>query len=318
MPLFTPPQHENHNHPEEATFRNPFLAGDMGTQSMLRKMDALDEELNVSNAGNNRWILPYADLLTLLLGLFIVMFVFAYQDNQVLDSGIKQLQAELNQQEISSEEIYQMSAQSIERAKEQKELAEELTEKLAQIEAENLEDSTLDTEIDPETRAELPEMNGVEIKQESRGTVISIANNLLFTAGSADLSDAAQVKLNEIAGLLNESDHLISVEGHTDDSVINTSQFPSNWELSTARATNIVKYLVKTADIKPERLSATGYGEFRPIAKNSSIEGKRKNRRVDIVLLGGISTPQPKLDQNLSDTQSEQQTISSIVSEQAK
>jgi chemotaxis protein MotB len=89
----------------------------------------------------------------------------------------------------------------------------------------------------------------------------------------------------------------IRIEGHTDNTPIATSQYPSNWELSTARATHIVRYLVESGRWSPEKISAVGYGEFRPLVQNSSIEGKRKNRRVDIVILneGSVRQEAPSL-----------------------
>jgi chemotaxis protein MotB len=77
----------------------------------------------------------------------------------------------------------------------------------------------------------------------------------------------------------------LRVEGHTDNMPINSAQFPSNWELSTARATNGLKYLIKHFDVDPDKISATGYAEFRPIADNTTPEGRAKNRRVDLVML---------------------------------
>ncbi len=79
------------------------------------------------------------------------------------------------------------------------------------------------------------------------------------------------------------------IEGHTDNIPISTSQFPSNWELSVARATNVLRYMLKNYEIEPNSISATGYGEFRPTADNGTAEGRGKNRRVDIVLLSGES-----------------------------
>ena len=77
----------------------------------------------------------------------------------------------------------------------------------------------------------------------------------------------------------------LRLEGHTDNVPINSSQFPTNWELSTARATNGLKYMLKHFDIDPDKISATGYAEFRPVADNSTTEGRGKNRRVDLVML---------------------------------
>jgi chemotaxis protein MotB len=79
------------------------------------------------------------------------------------------------------------------------------------------------------------------------------------------------------------------VEGHTDNTPIHTAQFPSNWELSTARATYVLQYLISNGNVPPQRLSAVGYGEYRPVASNSTPEGRGANRRVDLVVLGAIA-----------------------------
>jgi chemotaxis protein MotB len=93
--------------------------------------------------------------------------------------------------------------------------------------------------------------------------------------------------LHIIAESLEKIPNHIRIEGHTDSVPICTARFPSNWELSTARATSIVHYLLTTHRFEPTRLSAAGYGEFRPIASNNSSEGRSQNRRVDIVILSG-------------------------------
>jgi chemotaxis protein MotB len=91
--------------------------------------------------------------------------------------------------------------------------------------------------------------------------------------------------LNELAMAVKELDKPLIIEGHTDSTPINTEKYPSNWELSTARATNIVKYFIKHCGYTPNRLSAVGYGEFAPIVANDNVKNKAKNRRVDIILL---------------------------------
>jgi flagellar motor protein MotB len=118
-----------------------------------------------------------------------------------------------------------------------------------------------------------------------RGLVISLKDTEFFDSGSASVRPDSMPLLDNIAQAIDKYSNSIRIEGHTDNVPIKTSQFPSNWELSTARATNIVHYLVKTHGISPDRLSAVGYGEYRPIADNSTEEGRQKNRRVDIVVL---------------------------------
>ncbi|MGH2855483.1 MAG: OmpA family protein [Solirubrobacteraceae bacterium] len=120
---------------------------------------------------------------------------------------------------------------------------------------------------------------------EQRGLAIRVlTDSLLFPSGSAALEPAGQPLLREIAGLLNvDHVHPIAVEGNTDDVPITGGAFPSNWELSTARASSVVRFLI-AKDVDSQRLSATGYADQRPIATNSTPAGRALNRRVEIVL----------------------------------
>ena len=98
--------------------------------------------------------------------------------------------------------------------------------------------------------------------------------------------------VDRIVGTLSPQSYNLRVEGHTDNTPIRTAQFPSNWELSTARATFLLQYLISNGRIRPQRLSAVGYGEYRPVADNNTPEGRAANRRVDLVVLGSIAEKQ--------------------------
>ena len=125
----------------------------------------------------------------------------------------------------------------------------------------------------------------VRIEVKSRGVVISLAEAGFFDSGQAEVKPKSISFLNKIADYLARLPNNIRVEGHTDDVPISTYRYPSNWELSTARATFIVSYLINTHHIDPRRLSAAGYGEFHPVDSNTTPEGRAHNRRVDIVIL---------------------------------
>jgi chemotaxis protein MotB len=120
---------------------------------------------------------------------------------------------------------------------------------------------------------------------EERGLVVSIQDTLLFESGSAEITPSAKKILKKISTVLAASPNYIKVEGHTDNLPIHTTKFPSNWELSVLRATNVVQILVQDGGIDSRRLSATGYGEYRPVADNNTVEGRSANRRVDLVIL---------------------------------
>ena len=128
---------------------------------------------------------------------------------------------------------------------------------------------------------------GVKVAVEDRGIVITFLAEILFDSGKAEIRPEAFDALTKVAKVLNKEvkDKEIAIEGHTDNVPIKFSGWKSNWELSTARATSVLHYLVDEAEINPVRLQATGYGEFRPVADNETVEGKQQNRRVEIVIL---------------------------------
>ncbi len=118
--------------------------------------------------------------------------------------------------------------------------------------------------------------------------VINLPQDILFSPGSADLGRDGRETLGEIASVLSEfDDRTFQVEGHTDDDPISTAQFPSNWELSAARALSVVKLLVDRG-VSPDLVSGAGYGEFQPVATNATEDGQRLNRRIEIVMLPNL------------------------------
>lgn len=134
----------------------------------------------------------------------------------------------------------------------------------------------------------------VSVKEPGEGEdfiTITFDNAILFDIGRANLKPAAIVVLDTLASELEKNpDHDIKIEGHTDDTPISNAQFPSNWELSAARAISVAKYYVQEKGFSPFRLSAEGFGEYRPIYPNDSPENRAKNRRVEMKLLGTFSS----------------------------
>ena len=126
----------------------------------------------------------------------------------------------------------------------------------------------------------------VKVTMRSQGLVISINSRILFASGSADLSGDSQALINKIATILKPlSNNEIEVDGHTDTDKISSSQFPSNWELSSVRANTVLRLLIESGQLNPKKMSSRGYGEYYPIAPNDTPENKAKNRRVNIVIL---------------------------------
>ncbi len=120
-----------------------------------------------------------------------------------------------------------------------------------------------------------------------RGLVIRLTGRALFDFGKANIRKDAIPILNEVIKALKKVPNQVAVEGHTDNIPIHTKEFPSNWELSVARATRVVRYFIEVGKISPKRLRAAGYGEYRPLYPNDTPEHRALNRRVEIVILAG-------------------------------
>ena len=127
----------------------------------------------------------------------------------------------------------------------------------------------------------------VKLQMMEKGLVITVVGDLLFDSGKAKIKSEAYPLLNKVAIVLKENmaQFQVGIEGHTDNTPIKHSGWKSNWELSSARALSVLHYLEKKEDISPERLSASGYGEFQSVASNDTKEGRKLNRRVEIVIL---------------------------------
>jgi chemotaxis protein MotB len=217
----------------------------------------------------------YADMVTLLLTFFVLLYSFSTVDVQkfraiiaafqgtlgVLDGGktISTVPA-VNEGTLDLDTAFDISQKEIQQIQA---LYEEVQSLIAE--------------------GQLP--GTVELITEERGLVVRFADRAFFDLGKADIRADALPVLEQVAEILRPLPNHVRVEGHTDNLPIKTERFPSNWELSTARATNVIRFLIEEAHLDPERLSAAGYGEYRPIDTNETIAGKARNRRVDLVIL---------------------------------
>ena len=142
-------------------------------------------------------------------------------------------------------------------------------------------------QIENQLRAEI-ENGEITLKRYKTKTIINIDNSILFDSGQAMLKKKVRKSLVKIARAINKyPENNIQIEGHTDNVPIHTERFPSNWELSSARALAVLRFFVDQTDMDPRKLSAVGYGEYHPLAPNDTKDNKRMNRRVDIVILPG-------------------------------
>jgi chemotaxis protein MotB len=127
--------------------------------------------------------------------------------------------------------------------------------------------------------------SGIRVTYTQQGVNFTFEDAVLFDFGRAEINSEAFLFLDKIAGVVKTLPYPIRVEGHTDNVPIKTKHFPSNWELSIARAVNVVKYLAEKCNLNPRRLSAAGYGESKPTIPNTTTANRAKNRRVEIVLI---------------------------------
>lgn len=145
--------------------------------------------------------------------------------------------------------------------------------------------STQADQLEQQLKEEI-EKGEIRLKRYKTKTVINIDNSILFDSGRTTVKEGVKKSLSKIAAALNNfPENNIQIEGHTDDVPIHTPKFPSNWELSAARALSVLRFFVDKTDVDPRRLSAVGYGQYHPLVPNDTPENKRLNRRVDIVIL---------------------------------
>lgn len=249
--------------------------------------------------GMMRWLITYADLITLLLAFFVVMFSISQTDLKKYQALAGSLQAafniEMGGRSGSGVIPLYPSGGSTSGAGNQevdKKLDEITKEKLAREKlAEQQQQMREDTEfkkvaerIDKYAREE-GIRNYITMEIDERGLLISIQDTVFFESGKAELTPKSKEILDKVAKIIFPLPNHIRIEGHTDNVPINTPKYPSNWQLSTDRATTVLVYLIEKHGFPPTRLSAAGYGEYRPRVPNDSEANRALNRRVDIVIL---------------------------------
>ncbi len=140
----------------------------------------------------------------------------------------------------------------------------------------------------------------VRLQMMEKGLVITFVADVLFDSGKAKVKSEAMSSLDKVASVLKENvpDLNVGIEGHTDNIPIRHSAWKSNWELSTARALSVLHYLVDDKGVSPDRISAIGYGEYRPVASNDDKEGRQMNRRVEVVILPQLTKAKDKAQES--------------------
>ena len=168
----------------------------------------------------------------------------------------------------------------------QKEKSKEVKQVYEQKEKELSELERAKRELEESLKKEIGEYKA-KLQMTERGLVITFVSEIFFVSGKDKVKEDGKATLDKVAEVLNRDvpNSGVAVEGHTDNDPIKYSGWKSNWELSSARALAVLHYLVDECKVKPQRLSANGYGEFHPVASNDSTQNKQKNRRVEIVIL---------------------------------
>lgn len=233
-----------------------------------------------------RWLVSYADFITLLFATFVVLYALSQTDVAELSKIDQSLQKAFSKVSIlqgndgvldSGQSILDSSAGN---SFIQELMAEYISSKYESQSYEQIEKSILELQKEGE-------LEGVDAQITDQGLLISFDEKYLFTSGSAELSPSAKKLIDKIGVLIYEKFvmHCIRVEGHTDSVPIASSKYPSNWELSSARACTIVRYMISRFKFKPELFTAVGYADTRPVDNAKNVRNSALNRRVEILVL---------------------------------
>jgi chemotaxis protein MotB len=258
------------------------------------------------HANHERWLVSYADFITLLFAFFVVLYASSQVDQrkvgklslaiQVAFQELGVFPASATQIPLDSNDPMPFSTvQAIENVKRNAGLARIASSPEDSLvgTAEEMDLGTLQSELQEALHNEI-KLREVTLHRETDGLVVSLREFGFFDSGSATIKPEALPALDRIASILAIRTCKLRIEGHTDNIPIHTAQMASNWELSTARATELIRVLIVGHRFLPERLSAAGYAEYHPIASNLTAQGRAQNRRVDLVILraqgAGIST----------------------------
>ncbi len=240
---------------------------------------------NEGDYGSPAWMTTYGDMVTLLLTFFVLLYSFSAVDLERFSEVMSAIQHSFLGRTgilMGTIEVGDAEGRKIDVAESTVD-AEIISEQEAAI----LEMMAELEETYEEVRAFLLAAGleeDVMLRMEERGIVMELPEKILFDTGRAELKADFLPTLELLAELLAGLRNQVIVEGHTDDVPIQTFFYPSNWELSVARAVSVARYLVEKHDLEPERFLATGYGEYHPIDSNETPEGRARNRRVNIVI----------------------------------
>jgi chemotaxis protein MotB len=231
----------------------------------------------------DRWLVSYSDFITLLFAFFVVLFASSYRDGQT----VKKLSEAIH---IGFQQMGAFSGGELNRGVAYPNLPPDPSIYTPQVHH-PVPDATAAVDV-VQLRQQLEGAIGQELRDHEvvmritpEGFVISLNELGFFNSGQAVLLPGAAAKIQRIAKVLSQHGLNLRVEGNSDDIPIHTVQFRSNWELSTARAMAVMLLLVDDSGFDPAKISVAGYGQYRPVASNATVEGRRMNRRVDLVVV---------------------------------
>ena len=259
------------------------------------------------HVSHERWLVSYADFITLLFAFFVVLYSSAQVDKRRVGQLAMAIQVAFQQMgvfEASNTKPQVLNSEPMPFSKVQ--MVENSERFQAMDRLVNAPRGTLSGSPDrpnmEEIQKQLEEALASQIKKKTvsvtptkEGIVVSLREMGFFDSGSTALRPEAEPTLDDFAKVIGPRRVRVRIEGHTDNVPIHNSHFASNWELSTARATEIIRLFISKHQIAPERLSASGYGEYYPAASNATPEGRALNRRVDLVILNSNADSGPEL-----------------------
>ena len=252
------------------------------------------------HANHERWLVSYADFITLLFAFFVVLYSSSQVDQRKIGKLATAIQVAFQELGVFPASNSAIPLDNRDPAPFNTVQAIENTERTAALgrivpspkgilgASENGDLSSLRQELEDALAPEIQKKE-VAVSVGADGLVVSLREIGFFDSGSASIRDTSLAAFSRIAWLLADRNYRLRIEGHTDNKPIHNSQFSDNWDLSTARATGLVRLLILKYAFGPDRLSAAGYAEYHPVADNDTAESRAQNRRVDILILGRVS-----------------------------
>jgi chemotaxis protein MotB len=256
------------------------------------------------HSNHERWLVSYADFITLLFAFFVVLYASSQVDKRKVGQLAMAIQVAFQEMGVFPAATTEIpldgnkpmpfsTVQAIEQMKNKTETGRTASPPENPVATADQTDlTTLESELQEALRNEIA-LNQVALHRETEGLVVSLKEFGFFNSGSTTIKPESLPALDRIASILAVRICRLRIEGHTDNVPIHTPQIASNWELSTARATEVVRFLIINHRFAPERLSAAGYAEYHPIASNLTANGRAQNRRVDIVILAARASDIP-------------------------